>query len=124
MSLLPKVRGFIFLFCKSARPSTIKPFTACLYKPFRRYGQGSRLRDDRHEMDEKRAPSIAEVFERVAEEKQKLRAAEQGVASQTSDKLYDGAEEATIGKSKVEPVKKKFEEPEEGADYRRTGDEA
>lgn len=87
-----------------------------------RYGKDNRLRDERHVMEE-RAPSTAEEFERVAEEKQKLKAAEQGVSSQTGDKLNDVAEEATIGESKVEAVKKRFEKHEEGVDYRRTGDD-
>lgn len=87
-----------------------------------RYGKDNRLRDERHVMEE-RAPSTAEEFERVAEEKQKLKAAEQGVASQTGDRFYDVPEEATIGESKVEAVKKRFEEHEEGVDYRWTGDE-
>ncbi|GMN69011.1 hypothetical protein TIFTF001_038070 [Ficus carica] len=39
---------------------------------------------------EERAPSTAEEFRRVAE--QKLKEAEQGVASQVSDKAFDGAE--------------------------------
>lgn len=75
-----------------------------------------------HVTDE-RAPSTAKEFERVAEEKQKLRAAEQGVASQTSEKVYDGAEEATIGDAKVESVHNRFKEHEEGADYHKRGDE-
>lgn len=50
-----------------------------------------------------RAPSTAEEFRRVAEEKRKAeekpKVAEQGVASQTADKAYDGTEEAIWGYS-------------------------
>ena len=56
---------------------------------------------------EERAPSTAEEFERVAEEK-KAKEAQKGVASQSLGKAIDGAEEASIGKSKVESVKNRY----------------
>ncbi|QCD78275.1 hypothetical protein DEO72_LG1g1907 [Vigna unguiculata] len=56
---------------------------------------------------EERAPSTAEEFERVAEEK-KAKEAQKGVASQTLGKAIDGAEEAAIGKPKVESVKNRY----------------
>lgn len=57
---------------------------------------------------EERAPSTAEEFKRAAE--QKLREAEQGVASQVSDKAYDdGTEEATLG----EATEKRYMEHED-----------
>lgn len=52
---------------------------------------------------EERAPSTAEEFQRVAEER--ARETKEGVASQNVDKLYDGAEEGTVGDSKVGSVK-------------------
>ncbi|KAK4850360.1 hypothetical protein QYF36_006079 [Acer negundo] len=106
MSLLNKVRtGFNFLFSKTNfQPSSpVNPFIGYVYKPFKRYSKESGKQSSRHDVEE-RAPSTAEEFKRVAEEM--LRAAKQGVASQTSEKLYDGAEEATIGDSKVDSIKK------------------
>lgn len=59
----------------------------------------------------------------MAEEK--LRQAQQGVASQTAEKVYDAAEEATLGDSDLQSVKHRYEEHEQGADYRgRSGDES
>lgn len=128
MSLASQMGGLIILYFKSSRPSSIKPWTAYLYKPLKRYssegasskdqniGSSVRLHPERHE----RAPSTAEEFERVAEEK--LRAADQGVASRTSDEVRDGAEGATGGDSNVGSGKNRLQEHEQGADYRRRGD--
>ncbi|KAK0601951.1 hypothetical protein LWI29_028982 [Acer saccharum] len=113
MSLLNQVRtGFIFLFSKpNSRPSSsVNPVIGYVYKPFKRYSKESRKQSSSHDVEE-RAPSTAEEFKRVAEEK--LRAAKQGVASQTSEKLYDGAEEATIGDSKVDSIKNSIKEHEQ-----------
>ncbi|KAK2639817.1 hypothetical protein Ddye_027612 [Dipteronia dyeriana] len=115
MSLLTtQVRkGFIFLFSTPnfRSSSSVNPLIAYVYKPFKRYSKESRSCS--HNVEE-RAPSTAEEFKRVAEEK--LRAAKQGVASQTSEKLYDGAEEATIGDSKSDSIKNRIKEHEQGAD--------
>lgn len=81
----------------------------------------ARKAKERHiDKEAQRAPSTADVIERVAEEK--LRAAEQGIGSQTFDKAYDGAEEAALGDSKVESAKKRYEEHEPGVDNRRRGE--
>lgn len=62
---------------------------------------------------EERAPSTAEEFKRVAEEKLK----------ETVDKTRDGAEEATFGSSKdIDSAKNRNKEHEPGTDYRRKGD--
>ncbi|KAF3453400.1 hypothetical protein FNV43_RR03840 [Rhamnella rubrinervis] len=76
---------------------------------------------ERHIEKEERAPSTAEVIKRIAEEK--LRLAEQVIASQTSDEAFDAAEEATLGDSNLDSVKKKHGEHEPGVDYRKTGDD-
>lgn len=68
-----------------------------------------------------RAPSTAEVFKRVAEEK--LRETEQGVASQSFDKTCDAAEEATLDDHKLDSVKERYKEHEPEADYRRRPDD-
>ncbi|ESW14320.1 hypothetical protein PHAVU_008G270800 [Phaseolus vulgaris] len=65
------------------------------------YGQASN--GNRRRLMEERAPSTAEEFQRVAEER--ARETKEGVASQNVDKLYDGAEEGTVGDSKVGSVK-------------------
>lgn len=72
-----------------------------------------------------RAPSTAEEFKRVAEEKlRELREAEQSVASQTFEKTYDATEEAALGDGKPESVKERYKHHEPGADYRqRTHDD-
>ncbi|XP_050370684.1 uncharacterized protein LOC126788711 [Argentina anserina] len=69
------------------------------------------------EQEMTRAPSTAEEFKRVAEEK--LKQAEQGLANQTFDKTSDGTEEAAIDDSKHESVKEKYKQHESGADYRK-----
>lgn len=57
---------------------------------------------------EERAPSTAEEFLRVAEEKEKE--TKKVVASQTIDKTIDAAEEATKGNSRIENVKNRYKE--------------
>ena len=87
-----------------------------------RYNQASKGHDNRHETMEERAPSTAEVIKKMAEEK--LRETDQGVASQVSDKTYDGTEEATLGEAKLDSVKNRYKEHEPGAEhYRRRGDD-
>ena len=84
---------------------------------YQAYGQARK--DNHSRVDEDRAPSTAEEFQRVAEEKAK---AQQSIANQTVDKTYDGTKEATVGDSKVESVKNRYKEHEPGADYRVRGD--
>lgn len=84
---------------------------------YQNFGQVSRG----NQKVEERAPSTAEEFERVAEEKAR-EAAKQGIASQTTDKAFDAAEEATKDDSNAGSVKNKFKEHDSaGTDYRRTG---
>ena len=73
---------------------------------------------------EERAPSLAEEFKRVAEEKAKADHAEndQVAASQTSDKAGDATQEAVKSDSNLQDVKSKYEEHEAGSDYRKRGD--
>ncbi|TKY46936.1 hypothetical protein E2542_SST28991 [Spatholobus suberectus] len=95
---------FLNLFHSSSRSSLVKPSRPLLYNPIKNYGQASKGKHGR--LMEERAPSTAEEFERVAEEKAKE--AKEGVASQTLGKAIDGAEEASIGNSKVESFKNKY----------------
>ncbi|XP_014521859.1 uncharacterized protein LOC106778415 isoform X2 [Vigna radiata var. radiata] len=90
-------------FFNLSRSSLAKPSRPLLYNPIKNYGQGSKGRG----LMEERAPSTAEEFERVAEEK-KVKEAQKGVPSQTFGKAVDGAEEAVIGKQKVESVKNRY----------------
>ncbi|PON91907.1 hypothetical protein TorRG33x02_122380 [Trema orientale] len=102
--------------------SLVRPLsTPCLNNPIKKYNQASKGHDTRHEIKEERAPSTAEVIKKMAEEK--LREAEQGVASQVSDKTYDATEEATLGEAKLNTVKNRYKEREPGADFRRRGDD-
>ena len=83
------------------------------------YTQASKNNDPRDFIEE-RAPSTAEEFKKIAVEK--LREAQQGVASQVAENVYDGTEEATLGDKNQESVKNRYEEHERGADYRKRGD--
>lgn len=86
-----------------------------------RYNQGKKdSNNSGHHGTEERAPSTAEEFKRVAEEKSR-----QGFASQTVDKAVDAVEEATVGESEFESVKEAYKEPPSGGkgDFHRTGDE-
>ncbi|KAK3427219.1 hypothetical protein EUGRSUZ_F03493 [Eucalyptus grandis] len=115
--------------CASSRPwkkifTPLAPSMAYL-RHAKRYTQRDDS-EDGHGGLEERAPSTAEEFKRVAEEKvkeaeEKLKEAEQGVASQVFDKTYDGTEEAVLGDANPESVKKRYEQHEENADYRRRG---
>ncbi|PKI67739.1 hypothetical protein CRG98_011952, partial [Punica granatum] len=79
------------------------------------------MRYSHRDHNDERAPSTAQEFKRVAEER--LSETERGIASQTVDKTYDGTEEAVMGNSDSESVKKKYKEHEENADYPKTGDD-
>lgn len=83
----------------------IKDFILCLDNMlhvhiYQNYGQTSN--GNRSRLMEERAPSTAEEFQRVAEEKAKE--AKESVATQNVDKSYEGA----IGDSKVESVKNRY----------------
>ncbi|KAI4307968.1 hypothetical protein L6164_031092 [Bauhinia variegata] len=105
---------FIKLLSVSNSPSSlVKPSRPFFYNLIMRYGQATKENSSRL-MEAERAPSIAEEFERVAEEKAKE--ANQGVASQTTDKALEGAQEAT-----TKSVKGKFKGHGPGTDYRRKG---
>ena len=69
------------------------------------YGQASSGNRSRGLMEEK-APSTAEQFQRVAEEKAKK--TQEGVSSQDTDKSH--SEEARIGDSKDKSGKKRYKE--------------
>ncbi|EXB63277.1 hypothetical protein L484_012467 [Morus notabilis] len=107
--------GCIFLLKYStfSSMSLIKPFAPCLYNPIKRYCSSQESKGNHHNRHgmEERAPSTAEEFKRAAE--QKLREAEQGVASQVSDKACDGTEEATLGEANLEKVEKRYMEHED-----------
>ncbi|PQM39186.1 uncharacterized protein Pyn_02909 [Prunus yedoensis var. nudiflora] len=104
------MRGHLFpLRTFSSRSSSLlRSLTAC-------HNQQGRAQQPHY--IEERAPSTAEEFKRVAEEK--LKKAEQGVASQTVDKTCDVTEETTLGDSSVDSVKNRYKQHEPGADYRR-----
>lgn len=92
---------------------------------FQSYSQASKENGHGHEfIEEERAPSTAEAFKKIAEEK--IREAQQGVASQTAEKVFDGTEAATLADSDdLQSVNRRYEEHEEGADYRRrSGDQS
>ncbi|KAK9269572.1 hypothetical protein L1049_001348 [Liquidambar formosana] len=108
--------GLVLLLYTSSRPSLMRPFTACLHEPIRRYNQASK-ENISHGIEE-RAPSIAQEFQRVAEEK-----AHQGVASQTIEKAFEAAEEATSGDSNPESVKQKYKKTRGNESHHKTGDD-
>ncbi|XP_020208125.1 uncharacterized protein LOC109793063 [Cajanus cajan] len=93
---------FYTLLHATSRSSLLKPANG---RPFfnnttKNYGQASN--GNRSRLMEERAPSTAEEFQRVAEEKAKE--AKEGVASQNVGKSHEG----TIGDSKVESVKNRY----------------
>ncbi|KAH0987553.1 hypothetical protein GBA52_014730 [Prunus armeniaca] len=112
------MRGHLFpLPTFSSRSSSLlRSLTACHNQRYHS-SQVSKGEHSSHTNIEERAPSTAEEFKRVAEEK--LKKAEQGVASQTADKTCDATEETTLGDSSVDSVKNRYKQHEPGADYRR-----
>ncbi|KAJ9182617.1 hypothetical protein P3X46_006593 [Hevea brasiliensis] len=114
----------LLLFCNlswplmPARPS--KPF---LYSPIKGYNQYNT--QSHGQGVEERAPSLADEFRRVAEEKAKAQetthVVDQGGASQTAEKTSDGLEEASSGDGDIQSVQERYKEHEPGADYRRRG---
>ncbi|KAK4439839.1 hypothetical protein Salat_0318800 [Sesamum alatum] len=113
--------GHLLSLYSSSQASRIKRLTATLPISIRRYSsQGKKERNTAGYGVEERAPSTAEEFKRVAEEK-----ARQGFASQSVEKAQDGAEEAVVGDSTFESVKeahKEYPGPGRG-DFHKTGDE-
>nr|AFK35033.1 unknown [Lotus japonicus] len=109
---------FLTLLHTSSRSSLVKPSRPFFYNPIKNYGQENKGKNGR--LMEERAPSTAEEFLRVAEEKAKE--SQQGVASQTVEKAVDGAEEAILGDSKVESAKNRNKEHEPGSDYHKKVD--
>ncbi|XP_027333212.1 uncharacterized protein LOC113848048 [Abrus precatorius] len=88
----------------TSRSSLGKPNRPFLNNTIKNYGQASN--GNRSRLMEERAPSTAEEFQRVAEEK-----AREGVASKKVDKSYDNAEkEGIIGDSKDESVKNRYKD--------------
>ncbi|KAK7276875.1 hypothetical protein RIF29_18021 [Crotalaria pallida] len=94
---------FITLLHATSRSSLIKPTSSrsSFYNPIKNYGQAIN-NGNRSSWIEERAPSTAEEFQRVAEEK--AREAQQALASKTV-----GAKDASIGDdTKVESANKRF----------------
>ncbi|XP_062015556.1 uncharacterized protein LOC133732103 [Rosa rugosa] len=102
------------------RSLTSPPSSSSSCSPPNQFGRCYSGSHGQGEQEMTRAPSTAEEFKRVAEEK--LKQAEQGVASQTFEKTYDGIEEATVGDAKIESVKERYKQHEPGPDYRRRSD--
>ncbi|XP_021606303.1 uncharacterized protein LOC110610611 [Manihot esculenta] len=113
----------LFLFRHLSRPLIPPmPSTPHLYCHIKRYTQYTT--GDPAQGIEERAPSLADEFRRVAEEKAKAdqettHVADQGVASHTVKKTFDGGEEASTGDGDTQSVKDRYKEHEQGADYRR-----
>ncbi|KAL6314077.1 hypothetical protein AAG906_011812 [Vitis piasezkii] len=98
----------LLLLSTSSRQSLIKPLSAYLHIPIKRYSRSS---SSEHGLGE-RAPSTAEEFQRVAAEKRELQGlveekARKGVVSQTSDKALEAAQVAVLEDSNLETVKEK-----------------
>ncbi|XP_011095335.1 uncharacterized protein LOC105174823 isoform X1 [Sesamum indicum] len=116
--------GHLLSLYSSSQASRIKRLTATLPISIcrvrtNRYSEGKQesINTVHGGVDQERAPSTAQEFKRVAEEK-----ARQGFASQTVEKAQDGAEEAVVGDSTFESVKEAYKEAPAG-DFRKTGDE-
>ena len=96
---------FLTLLHSSSRSSLLKPSRPFFYNSIKNYGQ--EVKEKESHLIKERAPSTAEEFQRVAEEKTN---GTQKVKSQTVDKAIDAAEEATKGNSRIENVKNKYKE--------------
>ncbi|CAL0315904.1 unnamed protein product [Lupinus luteus] len=85
---------FITLLHATSRSSLLKPFSSRspFYNPIKNYGQA--MNGNRGRWIEERAPSTAEEFQRVAEEK-KAKEAQRGVPTKTV-----AAEDATVADTK------------------------
>lgn len=98
------------------------------YSQIRKQGQkenGPEGRADCHQGKEghdshpaERAPSTAEEFRRVAEEK-----ARQGFATQTTEKTADGFPAAAVGDSSSESVKESLKKPPGKGNFHKTDDD-
>ncbi|KAG8386184.1 hypothetical protein BUALT_Bualt03G0122600 [Buddleja alternifolia] len=111
--------GHILSLYTTSHASRIRNLTANLPISIRRYTQRKKEDISGHLVEE-RAPSTAEEFERVAEEKSR-----QGFASQTTEKAADGAVEATVeDDSTFESVKEAQKEfPPGKGDFHKKGHE-
>ncbi|KAK4771136.1 hypothetical protein SAY87_031668 [Trapa incisa] len=80
----------------------------------------SSMRCSHQDHVEERAPSTAEEFERMAEERLR-ESGQQGVAGQTVEKAHDGTEETVSADPNIESVKNRQKEHEETDNHARTG---
>ncbi|PIN07424.1 hypothetical protein CDL12_20011 [Handroanthus impetiginosus] len=114
--------GHLLSLHSSSQASRIKRLTAYLLFSTRRSysykGQGKKESGSGHAGIEERAPSTADEFKRVAEEKSR-----QGFTSHTVEKGQDAAEEATLEESTFESVKEAHKEPPGKGNFHKTGDE-
>ena len=96
---------FLTLVHSSSRSSFLKPSTPFFYNTIKNYGQ--EIKEKESHLIKERASSTAEEFLRVAEE----RANETPkVKSQSVDKAFEAAEEATKSNSNTENVKNKYKD--------------
>ncbi|KAM7279962.1 hypothetical protein ACFE04_007096 [Oxalis oulophora] len=99
--------GFVFLFYRLIRPSRIRPSTVCSYRAFeRRYNDSGKSGSDH-------APSLADEFRKLQEEKEEAVRVEkvgreQGIASQSSDKAFSAMEEQVYEGGNVESAKERY----------------
>ncbi|KAK1407004.1 hypothetical protein QVD17_38614 [Tagetes erecta] len=115
-------RQFLYLlYTSSSRPPSFTPNFAApppsllFCKRYCHESTGSHATDDT--INHERAPSTLEEFKRLEEEK-----ANEGVVSQISDKVTDGAMEAVTDDDSFECVKETFKNPAGTSDTRRTGE--
>ncbi|KAB1215153.1 hypothetical protein CJ030_MR4G001403 [Morella rubra] len=86
----------------SSRPSLAKPLTVYVYNSIKsRYSHSTKENPVHEAKDKERAPSTAEEFKKIAEEK---------------------IREGQISDSEFESVKRRSDEQEKGSDYGRRGD--
>ncbi|OIW02884.1 hypothetical protein TanjilG_29660 [Lupinus angustifolius] len=88
----------ITLLYATSRSSLVKP-SSPFYNCIKNYGQA--MNGNRGRWIEERAPSTAEEFQRIAEEK--VKEAKQGVVAKTV-----GAQDGTIGETNIESAKNRF----------------
>ncbi|XP_047959974.1 uncharacterized protein LOC125205194 [Salvia hispanica] len=108
--------GHLLSLYPATQASRLKRLTSSIpFSTIRRFKHGR----EGQGIDKERAPTTAEEFERVAEEKSR-----QGFSSQTVEKASDGAleaAEAAVGDSNPQAVKEAFKEPTGKGDFHKGG---
>ncbi|KAB2032968.1 hypothetical protein ES319_D05G415500v1 [Gossypium barbadense] len=127
----------LFLLQKSFRPSLYMPFSTahhCNFFKFQGFSHQSNGEENKEDflhlarnndsLTEKTSSIDSKLNQKrkANEEAMADQDQDQGLASQTVEKVQDGAAEALNSHPKVDAVKDRYKDHEPGADYHKTGD--